>query len=146
MQTDNTPLSDEVKKAIGERLREERERLKLSQPSFGEAGGVMRGAQIKYEGGSRVPDAEYLKRVAAIGADVLYIITGERSENTATTPMELSYLRICRALPDNSARMAGNAALVGLMSAYSTQLNTSNDSNENIRHAAQKGESYGNDN
>ena len=44
---------------IGDRLREERERLRLSQGNFGEIGGVKANAQGKYESGERFPDAEY---------------------------------------------------------------------------------------
>lgn len=63
----------------GKRLRAERERLGMSQTDFGEVGGVRKLAQIKYEKGERIPDAEYLARVAGAGADVLYILTGQRA-------------------------------------------------------------------
>ena len=61
---------------IGSRLRQERERLGLSQKSFGEIGGVEANAQGKYENGDRAPKADYLSRVAARGVDVLYVLTG----------------------------------------------------------------------
>lgn len=61
---------------IGDRLREERERLRLSQGNFGEIGGVKANAQGKYESGERFPDAEYLAAVAEKGVDVLYVVTG----------------------------------------------------------------------
>lgn len=61
---------------IGSRLRQERERLGLSQKSFGEIGGVEANAQGKYENGGRAPKADYLSRVAARGVDVLYVLTG----------------------------------------------------------------------
>ena len=67
-------------KTIGERLREERQRLGLNQPDFGARGGIKKVAQIHYEQGERSPDAEYLAGVAAAGADVLYIVTGERRQ------------------------------------------------------------------
>lgn len=63
---------------IGDRLREERERLGLSQGAFGEIGGVKANAQGNYEKGERNPDAGYLAAVAARGVDVLYVVTGER--------------------------------------------------------------------
>jgi transcriptional regulator with XRE-family HTH domain len=111
-------------KSLGERLKIERERLKLSQSAFGEAGGVEKLAQINYEKDRRKPDADYLNRLAKLGVDILYVVTGDRAENAATTPIELSYLRLCRAFPDNSARMVGNAALIGILSTYSNQMNT----------------------
>ena len=64
---------------IGSRLRQERERLGLSQKSFGEIGGVEANAQGKYENGDRAPKADYLSRVAARGVDVLYVLTGTRT-------------------------------------------------------------------
>ena len=61
---------------IGSRLRQERERLGLSQKVFGEIGGVEANAQGKYESGGRVPKADYLSRVAERGVDVLFVLTG----------------------------------------------------------------------
>lgn len=64
---------------IGLRLRQERERLGLSQKIFGEIGGVEANAQGKYENGDRAPKADYLSRVAARGVDVLFVLTGART-------------------------------------------------------------------
>lgn len=61
---------------IGLRLRQERERLGLSQKAFGEIGGVEANAQGKYESGDRAPKADYLSRVAGRGVDVLFVLTG----------------------------------------------------------------------
>ena len=63
---------------IGSRLRQERERLGLSQKVFGEIGGVEANAQGKYESGGRAPKADYLSRVAEKGVDILYVLTGSR--------------------------------------------------------------------
>ncbi|AQT95180.1 MULTISPECIES: helix-turn-helix domain-containing protein [Pseudomonas] len=71
---------------IGSRLRQERERLGLSQKVFGEIGGVEANAQGKYESGGRAPKADYLSRVAEKGVDVLYVLTG------VTTPIQLENL------------------------------------------------------
>lgn len=71
---------------IGSRLRQERERLGLSQKVFGEIGGVEANAQGKYESGGRVPKADYLSRVAERGVDVLYVLTG------VITPIQLKNL------------------------------------------------------
>lgn len=68
---------------IGERLREERERLRLSQAAFGEIGGVKANAQGKYENGERFPAADYLQAVAEVGVDVLYVVTGVRAPQPA---------------------------------------------------------------
>ncbi len=69
---------------IGARLREERERLEMTQEAFGLAGGVLKRALIRYEKGERMPDAVFLAAIAAAGADVLYILTGQRSSVAAT--------------------------------------------------------------
>lgn len=68
---------------IGERLREERELLGLSQPAFAEVGGVQKRAQINYEKDERYPDAAYLAAVAAAGVDVLYVLTGQHAGSAA---------------------------------------------------------------
>ncbi|MDD4930485.1 MAG: helix-turn-helix transcriptional regulator [Gallionella sp.] len=65
--------------SIGIRLREERERLGFSQAGFAEIAGAHRKSQGNYELGERMPDAAYLSAIAAAGADVLYILTGQRS-------------------------------------------------------------------
>lgn len=67
---------------IGERLREERDRLGLNQTAFAEAGGVQKRAQVNYEKDERHPDAGYLAAIATAGADVLYILTGSRQVMT----------------------------------------------------------------
>ncbi|WP_156137215.1 helix-turn-helix domain-containing protein [Tepidimonas taiwanensis] len=61
----------------GMRIKEERERLGLSQVAFAARAGASKGSQILYEKG-KPPTAEYLEGIAAIGADVLYILTGRR--------------------------------------------------------------------
>jgi transcriptional regulator with XRE-family HTH domain len=65
--------------AIGLRLKEERARIGISQTEMAKHGGVLLRAQQNYEKGERSPSAEYLAGIAAIGADVLYIITGIRT-------------------------------------------------------------------
>lgn len=108
---------------IGERLREERERLKLTQPAIAEAAGTTKQTQHAYETNRTPPKASYLADVARLGVDVAYVITGERLENSATTPTELSYLRICRKLAEvEGGQKAGNAALIGVLTSYGLQL------------------------
>ncbi|GJK93091.1 TPA: helix-turn-helix domain-containing protein [Klebsiella michiganensis] len=63
---------------IGARLREERERLGLSQQSMGEIGGVKKLTQLNYEKGERAPDTIYLTALASIGVDIVYVLTGQR--------------------------------------------------------------------
>lgn len=63
---------------ICKRLREERRRLGFSQEAFANVAGASKPSQVRYENGDRSPDAVYLKAISAAGADVLYILTGER--------------------------------------------------------------------
>lgn len=69
--------------SFGERLREERLRLDLSQTAFGATAGVTKKSQMLYEAGERSPDGVYLAAIAAAGADVLYILTGSPSNLVA---------------------------------------------------------------
>lgn len=64
---------------IGERLRSERERLRMPQAAFAELCGVKKLAQINYESNKRRPDADYLAKAAAAGVDVAYVVTGVRT-------------------------------------------------------------------
>lgn len=64
----------------GERIREERERLEMSQTAFGAVGGVRKQAQMNYEKGERSPDSLYLAAISKIGADIQYIVTGQRTQ------------------------------------------------------------------
>ena len=82
----------EINICIGARLREVREALELSQTEFAQiaerAGvpGATRQSQAKYEKGLATPGAAYLAAIAAAGADVLYILTGQRAGSTAPQP------------------------------------------------------------
>lgn len=100
---------------IGERLREERERIGLSQGAFGEIGGVKANAQGNYEKGERFPDAAYLAAVAERGVDVLYIVTGQRTPLPAASlsAAEADLLSHYRELPE--ADQAGTSRMVSAL-------------------------------
>ncbi len=97
---------------IGGRLREERERLGFNQTDFGAIGGVGRKSQFNYEENERQPDSSYLEAIAAIGADVRYIITGEREGPApeALSADERQLLALFRAAP-----LTGKAAAIGAL-------------------------------
>lgn len=59
-------------------MRGERQRLDLNQTQLGERGGVTKKTQMLYESGDRSPDTAYLAAIAEAGADVRYIVTGDR--------------------------------------------------------------------
>lgn len=71
---------------ISDRLKEERQRLGLSQTAFAAIAGVTKSAQIKWESGSSsAPTAPALAAFAEAGADVLYILTGRRTLDRPAT-------------------------------------------------------------
>ncbi len=64
---------------FAERLVEERELRGLGVEACAQAGGVERTAQYNYENNIRVPKIDYLAKLAAIGFDIQYMVTGIRS-------------------------------------------------------------------
>jgi transcriptional regulator with XRE-family HTH domain len=85
---------------IGNRLKEEREKLGFNQTDFAAIGGVGRKSQFNYEDDERRPDAAYLAAIAAAGADIRYIVTGDRE---GPPPLALS--------PDEQVLLDGYRAL-----------------------------------
>lgn len=71
---------------FGDRLRLERNPLGMSQVEFGRACGVTKVPQLNYEKGHRSPDADYLLCAHRLGADVTFLITGERRGQTGALP------------------------------------------------------------
>lgn len=59
---------------IGNRLKSERERLGLSQPSFGKAAGVVKQTVIQWEKGVSSPTTVQLSALAEVGVDVFYVL------------------------------------------------------------------------
>lgn len=92
----------EIFDSIGKRLRDERERLKLSQSEIAavvEAAGVAgatRQSQSLYEKDKRKPDAAYLAVAASLGVDVLYVLTGQRAQQiTQPQSIDRTLLQTC---------------------------------------------------
>lgn len=69
-----------------QRLKDARLNLGLNQTDFAQIGGVTKKTQMLYESGERAPDSTYLSAIAAAGADVLYILTGQRSQPLPAAP------------------------------------------------------------
>ena len=86
---------------ICDRLREVREALGLSQQALAERCGITARSQRNYESGERLPDAAYLAAIAAAGADVLYILTGQRAGGAAAPPPPRAVSEGDRVLLDN---------------------------------------------
>lgn len=62
----------------GERLKEERQRLGFNQEGFAALAGVTRRPYAEWETGKTSPTAVQLQALHDAGADVLYIVTGQR--------------------------------------------------------------------
>ncbi|EBW6363353.1 XRE family transcriptional regulator [Salmonella enterica subsp. enterica serovar Oranienburg] len=112
--------------SIGERLREERLRLELSQAALGEIGGVRKQAQLLYEKGERNPDAAYLSAISKFGVDIQFIVTGVRSAESLSDD-EKTLIKSYRNAP-LAVKAAALAALTAGSSA-SGSVNVSGNSN-----------------
>jgi transcriptional regulator with XRE-family HTH domain len=65
---------------IGARLREERERLGVTQDRLAEWFGIQRQSVVLYEGGHRSPLADQLAVLHEEGGDAGYVVTGARRD------------------------------------------------------------------
>jgi transcriptional regulator with XRE-family HTH domain len=83
------------------RLKEERERLGLTQPVFAELAEVSKRTVIDWEKGKTSPNAVQLSALAAAGADVQYILTGVRSAALPSPAAAPALNRREQALLDN---------------------------------------------
>lgn len=64
---------------IEKRLKEERERLGVTQPAFAEVAGVVKQTVIQWEKGASGPSAAQLSALHEIGVDLQYVLLGIRS-------------------------------------------------------------------
>jgi len=89
---------------------------------------VQKRAQINYEKDERQPDAAYLAAVAEAGADVLYVLTGQRSPMVT----DQSHVSTSRHVTGNSNPVTDSGAvpqidsqrlarIVDLLEAYASQ-------------------------
>jgi transcriptional regulator with XRE-family HTH domain len=106
---------------IGQRLKEERERLGLSQAHFAGIGDLTKQAQINYEQGKRSPDTAYLAALAKhTNIDALYVITGKRAiTNDSMNATEIELLNSYRSF-DSSGKKAIDAMVDALNEKTST--------------------------
>lgn len=100
---------------INVRLREERERLGLTQKDVAAHVAMTSRAQVMYESGERSPDTKYLAALDQIGFDVLYILTGKRSQSVT----ELELLPVDERTMLDNYRHAPDAVRVGIKTTLS---------------------------
>lgn len=84
--------------SLGERLRQERERLGITREKFGEISGVTGTTQTNYERDSKKPDTDYLLAIEKAGADIFYILRGEPSPKGSLAEDEQELLSSYRGL------------------------------------------------
>ena len=78
---------------MGERIKEERERLGFNQTDFATLASATRKTLFNWESGSAAPNAIVLAAWARLGLDVLYVVTGEKQKALPTAdPAELLLL------------------------------------------------------
>lgn len=97
-----------------ERLKEERQRLGFSQEAFAAIANASKRSQIGWEQDRSTPDGKAFEQWSKVGADILYIITGQRSKpvEDTLTPKEKTLLESFRKAPE----AVQNAAIVALLS------------------------------
>lgn len=100
--------------SIGERLKEERDRLGFNQADFASLAAASRRSQIDWEKDVATPNAKNLAAIAKVGADIQYIVTGTRSAQ-ALSQDEQELVGLWRA-----ASLAGKAAAHAALTAGST--------------------------
>lgn len=71
-------------------LKEERKRLGFNQERFAESAGVSRRAYAEWESGKTSPTAVQLAALQGIGADVQYIVIGERRSAPVTPGVDFA--------------------------------------------------------
>ncbi len=103
---------------FGERLRAERQRLKLNQDDFSALGGVKKRAQVSYEQDERSPGAEYLSALASKGVDVMFLLTGQYAAGTLSED-ESELIAGYRSLD-----VRGKAGALGMISGMTTPKET----------------------
>lgn len=110
----NITGGNQVREIIGSRLREERERLGLTQTEFAQMGEASKRSQTDWEQGKLVPNGEFLANIAEYGADIGYILTGERNGNKLSEE-ESQYLMALRQLDER-----GKDCMLGMLVAMSS--------------------------
>lgn len=75
---------------MGERIKEERERLGFSQTEFAALVDATRKTLFNWESGAASPNASALAEWAGVGLDVLYVVTGRRAGGLPAMTMSQS--------------------------------------------------------
>jgi transcriptional regulator with XRE-family HTH domain len=91
--------------SFGERLRNERKRLNLTQTEFANLGGYQKNAQGEYENDEKSPTAAVLLKLLAAGVDVGYLFYGVQTDLMGSERLT-DILRVLSDLPPMRQAMA----------------------------------------
>lgn len=100
------------------RLREERQRLGLSQVDFGKLGSVSKNTQLSYESGASPIPLDYLGRVEMHGVDIAFIVTGVRKSGTNVADQRMEYRPAPLDVPSDTVQLAEYNVAFGLGASY----------------------------
>lgn len=101
---------------ISDRLRQERERLGHTQTEMAKVCGVAFRTYCDYEAGKTEPKASFFSAMSQAGADVMYIITGNKMPTASISTEEQKLVENYRAM-DEAAKL--NIQAVGDSFAHS---------------------------
>lgn len=79
---------------VGARIAEERARQRLTQAELAEALGVSRNSVSLYEADKYQPGADSLVRLHQLGADIVYILTGQSAVKLAAESLDMDRLAL----------------------------------------------------
>ncbi|PVZ87930.1 transcriptional regulator [Serratia sp. S1B] len=107
-------------------LREERERLGLTQTAMSRAAGVAFRTYCDYESGKSEPKASTLAELSAFGVDVLYVLTGRRTPDVGDiSEEEIEVIKHYRIAPLAVKKAVSAALTAGSAPEPSTVINVS---------------------
>lgn len=79
---------EKLRAALGQRIREERVRLGLTQEEFGKLSNTLRATQAQYEKGIREPKASYFLALMEHQVNVSFMLFGERDDKKSSHDSE----------------------------------------------------------
>lgn len=98
---------------FGERLKAERIRLGFKQNDFAEKVGVTVQSQIRYENDKSSPDESYLAKALALEFDVVFLLSGKRTEPAGLLEGESEFIELYRKMDSQEKRDALKMVMLG---------------------------------
>ncbi|MFB0936455.1 MAG: helix-turn-helix transcriptional regulator [Propionivibrio sp.] len=81
--------SQGIAPGFGQRLKEERQRLGLSQAQLGALAGIQPLTQLKYESEQSDPNVRYLSAIGSAGINLAYLLFGIQPQESLLTPAQM---------------------------------------------------------